>query len=123
MRTSTVLDFAADVIERRGWAGKKEAEEHDDPNSYDPWGLEGGPVCIEGAIIAVLGRGEFQTTYSVTKCDAYKAVHQYLDLFPGSRLFNWNDRPERTQEEVVAALRGAAAVERAREAALQAVGV
>lgn len=127
MRTSEILDLAADTTERRGWAGNKEASEFIEGAgyTYDPWGLDGGPVCIEGALIAVIGRDQFQTTYDVTKCAAYRAVHEYLDLGPHHRLFAWNDAPERLQEEVVAVLRGAAAVERVKEEALQpqAVGV
>lgn len=123
MRVSEQLDLAADVIERRGWVGTpsplKEIEA-----GFDPWGLDGvSPVCIEGAIIAVHGVDEFTTTYAVTKCAAYAAVSRYLDLRPGSRLFNWNDAKGRTKEEVVVALRGAAAVERAKEESRQLVGV
>ena len=126
MRVSEQLDRAADVIERRGWVGRQPdcdpAYGPPDQEPIDPWGLDGvSPVCIEGAIMAVQGTDQFPTTYDVQWCPAYRAMAAYLET--PYRLFNWNDRPERTKDEVIAALRGAAAVERTREEALQMVGV
>lgn len=106
MLTSEVLDLAADEIERRGWVG---------PDTYteDPWGLasESAPLCLEGGIMAAAG---CQWISVLPRCDAYQAVRAYLGS--GVRtLYNWNDAAGRTQEQVIAVLRAASAVESARE--------
>lgn len=135
LRTSEVLDLAADEIQRRGWAWGGNAEHGD-----DPWGFKGGSVCLEGAIFAVLGWSEIEMSATggvfglYGTCPAYRAVADYLggryvpespNLVEGEwanmpeRLFGWNDRDERTADEVIALLRAAAAVERAKEESLE----
>jgi hypothetical protein len=60
-------------------------------------------------------------TSALTRCSAYKAVQEYLEI--DRDLWRWNDMSERTQEDVIAVLRAAAAVERAKEAAYAPVEV
>lgn len=114
MKTSEVLNKAADLIEQRGWAQGGGAG--DTPyRSTDPWGEESdtAPLCLEGAIFAAAGWDRRDERWG---CPAYRAVDDYLGLlsFP---LFFFNDEPGRTPEEVVAVLRGAALVESVKETA------
>src|SRR5690348_905593 len=106
MRTSEVLDKAADIIEERGWA-------HGGTSSNDPWGIRGGKVCIEGGIAAAAGIdlnedvAGFETLHY--DCPAYNAVRSYLRQQGVShiyvdRLYRWNDRADRTKEEVLVTL-------------------
>jgi hypothetical protein len=62
-----------------------------------------GRVCLYGAIHAIIGR-------EILPVAATAAVSRYLGFMIPSRTANmlWNDASERTQDEVVAALRGAA---------------
>jgi len=105
--TSEMLDLAADEIQRRGWT--------QGPNGWSST----GPVCLEGAIAAVsgvrtvdLGEQVMYSTMGIEECPAFLAVRDYL----GFRPFAFNDRAE-SVEDVIAVLRAAAAVERAKEAA------
>ena len=117
MKTSEVLDLAADAIQHRGW-------------TTGSWNntKEGAPVCLEGGIAAALGweidlDGVDDAGYETfTSCPAYVAVQEYLSLGPFA-LYHWNDRAERTKEEVIEVLRAAAAVERAKEESLEHQGV
>lgn len=120
MRTSEVLNAAADLIEqnewtqREGWYGQPHAQ----------------GVCLEGGIMAAMGYrwldlieptpdGEgWDPIYDgLLKCPAYKAVEEYLGdrLVPGDRLYNWNDVTGRTKEEVIEVLRATALLEAAKE--------
>lgn len=106
-----VLDGAAAVIRRNGWhqgafsafsSGRKLAER---------------PVCAMGAInIVTCGRpdqsgyGEEHTLSSA----AYSALERHLGIDHSAGA--WNDNPDRTVEEVLAALEGAARAERERGA-------
>ena len=123
MRTSEILDLAADVIERRGWVNGGEYEVE------DPWGKDGvSPVCLEGALLAVV---KSTNTVTLRDCPAYVAMSEYLDMRPANHdfygatrrvpIYEWNDEEGRTANEVIEALRGAAAVERVKEEALVAV--
>lgn len=104
--TSEVLDLAADAIQMAGW-GKGPAS----------WDLDNGQgLCIEGAIGAVIGieQGTFGLRRSeLTACPAYRAMRAYLE---SPVLYVWNDMVAKSEEDVVAALRAAAAVERTKEA-------
>lgn len=113
MLTSEVLDLAADLIEQRGWAkgtGWNETGER-----------EGAPLCLEGGIQAAMGLHtqpyaddpSEQWLADMKACPAYQAVKDYLN-HPGT-LYVWNDALGRTKDEVIAVLRGAAAVERVNE--------
>lgn len=122
MRTSEILNKAADLIEERGWA-----------TGGDSWyfGDDDQPLCIEGGIMAALGlvfgaanEGEPASTDQLYACPAYQAVHEYLGLRPGQSLYQWNDswdlndgtvRQHRTKEEVIETLRTVAVLEAAKE--------
>ena len=111
LRTSEVLNRAADMIEERGWVRGK------------GWGPDDGGLCLEGALIAASGLsaaiGKRLAVY--TQCPAYDAVVAYLGKDPQPRiapivdtLWAWNDaRSEVT--EVIEVLRAVAVIEAARE--------
>lgn len=103
MSTATVLRGAADVIRRNGW--------HQDSyydSGYPDLPKNECPVCARGAI-NIAANGLPDLTSDVTDA-ADDAMHQYLGIdgqFPHS-LADWNDAPERTADEVIAALEAAA---------------
>lgn len=116
LKTSELLDRAADLIQERGW-------------TQGPlgWGYydKSGPLCLEGGILAAYGLDR-QDSETIAQCPAYKAVKEYL----GDRLYGltdfvswelwvWNDSAIRTKDEVIEVLRAAAAVERTKEEALE----
>lgn len=96
MTTSQVaadLVAAAAYIERYGWIQGKT-------------GSPGGPVCAAGALRAIASAPAWNpvTEEQLQRySDSWDAATDYL----GRALPNWNDEPERTQAEVVAALRAA----------------
>lgn len=110
--TSEVLNRAADLIEERGW------NQGGDDGAWHPRPGSAGPLCIEGALNAILGiRNKWM-------CPAWRAVASHLmgrpdvQINPISGLpivFAWNDRPERTQNEVIEVLRACAVIEASRE--------
>jgi hypothetical protein len=120
MKTSEILNAAADEIEVRGWS---------DYTTNNSWGFGSatGPVCLEGGILAAMGfkmeqpwgeailSKEFE---ALETCPAYEAVMEYLGREKGQPLWSWNDSVSRTKEEVFEVLRAAAVVEAAKEAAL-----
>lgn len=87
--TRGVLLKAASLLEEQGWT-QHQYQDND------------GKRCLMGAIAAVDTTGR-KMPYSV--CDALRA---HLKLTPKLSLSEWNDKPERTKEEVINALRGAA---------------
>lgn len=92
MRTSEVLEKAAEEIERSGW----------NQGSF----YRGTSCCLLGAI----GR--------VTKNDIASedsAIAAFVMLSGIGHPSKWNDAPERTAAEVIAALRAAAAQARTSE--------
>jgi hypothetical protein len=108
MKTSEVLDLAADMIEKRGWVQGTEG-----------WGGVSAPLCLEGGILAALGHPAFVgiTHKEMWACPAYRAVQDYLEY--DRELWWWNDTYGRTKEEVIEVLRAAAAVERTKEESLE----
>jgi len=130
VETSEVLDLAADEIERRGWQRGG--------GWLSPISLDTDAVCLEGGIIAAIGLRLDENDPSDHKftplltCPAYRAVTEYLGRIPayvrpdgsgfeGQPLYYWNDDEAADAEHVIATLRAAAAVERAREAAQERV--
>lgn len=111
MRTSEVLNLTADTILRRGWTGGFA--------DADPWGVgdDRSPVCLEGGLAAVIGNtlwgaaelAEFEA------CPAYRAMHAYLGLSKGDRIYRYNDRPGTTEGKVIEKLRACALIEEAKE--------
>lgn len=137
MRTSEILNKAADLIEERGWG-----------QGSGTWSGNGG-LCLEGAIGAAMGRkvNQFGDPDGIEpdelnfSCPAGLAVRSYLemeldeeeayrrnDLTPCSErtgywLCHWNDRSTRTAEEVIEVLRATALIEQTRESALDKIEV
>lgn len=116
MKTSEVLNRAADLIEERGW-GRGTA-------SWNNIGDDSAPLCLEGGIMAALGltidlaSPESAVLVEVSRCPAYKAVTDYLGtVVPFCHLWRWNDGVAQSAEEVIATLRAAAVIEAAKESA------
>lgn len=141
-KVSEVLDLAADEIQRRGWFsyGMDAKGAVRDPDSHCPWGGGAGseaPVCLEGGIAAAAGIAipshavsVWDSNYErdkaidrIEECPAYLAVQRYLietgRLWEDGHLYAFNDSPHRSKDEVIAVLRAAAAVERAKEESLE----
>ena len=111
MNTSEVLNRAADLIEERGWATGN-------------CGMDASPgaaLCLEGALGAAMGVAVVDglsayPIYDYTEIEVapvYQILQDYLAWM--SDLYMWNDRRDRTQAEVVEALRACAVIEAARE--------
>lgn len=115
--TSEVLDLAADMIQRHGWAKGPSAW----ADAY------GDGLCLEGAIAAAMGvkvSPGGKGMAPVVHCAAYVAVEDFLDsalvdegeAVPNRQpLWWWNDKVAETSEDVIAILRATAAVQRAYE--------
>ena len=93
-----VLERAADLIGRNGW-------------TQDAFGEPGGCHCVRGAIAEIAGIDPRESRH-----DAETVLAEHILGHPiprlscaGSVLVRWNDTPGRTQSEVVAKLREAAA--------------
>lgn len=107
--TAAILDRAADVIERNGLhKGSFCAMGPDLPKL-----LSNRACCARGAInFAANGENPQQTS------DAGELAHDALCRHLGisgnvdQSVADWNDAPDRTAEQVIAALRGAARAER-----------
>lgn len=84
-----VLLKAADYIDGHGWCQGAIADEE-------------GRVCAVGAITMVTGGLDAPMG---TRLDVELLLYKYLGEIP---VPDWNDRPERTKEQVTAALRSAA---------------
>lgn len=116
LRTSEVLNRAADLIEERGWGTG--------PASASLLNANASGLCLEGGIAAAAGIeqidiGIVDTEYAPNRtdllnCPAYRAVQDYLSI-PGS-LWIFNDKHDRTASEVIETLRAAALIESSREA-------
>jgi hypothetical protein len=98
-----VLERAADLIEPKGrWTQGADAR---NAAGWKTNGHDDAAVCFcaEGAIIHAAGKNP--------KHDAFQAVRRAIGA---PWIHEWNDAPGRTQPEVVAKLREAAAVARER---------
>lgn len=127
MKTSEVLNRAANFIEEYGW------------ERGDGW-YEGGTgtLCLEGGIQAALDflwnkasreqPGEIKNWTEFKTCPAYKAMQEYLELeninpitnCNGPELWRWNDNEAEDAEQVINALRAAALVESVKESKVEA---
>lgn len=107
MKTSEILNKAADLIEQRGW-GK------------GPGTWSGDRLCLEGGLMAAMGVSANHTP-DFHFCPAHRAVSDYLgrDLHEDAErhlgVWSWNDEPARTANEVIEVLRAAAVIEAAKE--------
>lgn len=106
MNSADVLDRAAEIIEHNGWAqGQYFVPEF----GKAP---EDCRVCAIGAINVALYAAKPTVLPSQERTFPLSSVVEwYLDVYD---LAEWNDAKDRTAEEVIAALRGAAADERER---------
>lgn len=118
MRTSEVLNRAADLIEERGWTVGSGWIQRGQGNQH---------LCLEGGIMAAMGM-EFpeviiDAVYGpFAMCPAYQAVSAYLNrevayldgVVRGETLYGWNDRQD-AAVEVIEVLRACAVIEAAKE--------
>lgn len=100
--TADILDEAANVIERNGHC---KGFYYDLSVDLPPAEC---PVCPLGAINLAMGNPNPKTD-RVFGSPAEVAMERYLDA---ASVADWNDDPDRTAEQVIAALRGAARAER-----------
>ena len=115
MKTSEILNRAADLIEEHGWG-----------QGGATWKDVGAGLCLEGGIVAAMGvdmSRRMAPPEGFEKCSAYRAVWDFLQDddrwgFFRNHLYNWNDERTRTAEEVIEVLRAAAVIEASREAEL-----
>lgn len=95
-----LLNKAAEIIETRGFV------KGDDKNAK--MGHAGCPTC---AALALYDAGEALNLSRRDVWDARRALCRHVGIANEDFLFGvfqWNDAPERTGEEVIAGLRGAA---------------
>jgi len=108
--TAAILDKAADVIERNGL----HKEWYYDEDSGKP--PAESPVDAYGAInVATIGQPIGPTgSHDITPSahDARQALRRFVNAAVSISV--WNDSPDRTAEQVIGALRGAAQAERER---------
>lgn len=111
MEVADVLERAADLIEPEGaWTqGSFARTVTGFPVGFDTPAAK--CFCTRGAIMRVQNRGVYD---SPAETFFSNKVTRSTDGYVALRLVNWNDAPERTQSEVVAKLREAAALARAK---------
>lgn len=97
-----VLHRAADLLEEFGWCQGDDAKDADGRSLIDPTSPRAVSFCVGGAYTRAcddLGRD----THALSIMHL-KEVLGVSELF----VYLWNDRPGRTKQEVVSALRSAA---------------
>ena len=106
MSVADVLDRAADLIKPEGaWTrGAYARDEHND--SIDTLHPDAKCFCAMGAVYRAAGASSL---YKTGRIDVVNDVRKHLITVVGTTMASFNDAPERTQAEVVAALRSAAA--------------
>ncbi len=97
MNVAEILEAAADWLECNGWVQGK----------Y----YQGMSSCSVGAILRVAKVSSMLLNDDECPTEISEAISA-MQKVAGGPLLHWNDQPERTAEEVVAAFRAAAAVER-----------
>lgn len=103
MSVAEVLNKAADLLEKPGaWT---QGEYGRLPSGRAALNVRSDAVCrcLIGAIYTVLPP-ESGCLHDVEKGEAVQTMNEFL----GMGAYHWNDAPDRTQAEVVAALRQAA---------------
>lgn len=126
MRTSEVLNTAADLIEQHGWA-KGSGAWHFGDHEQQHYCLEGGIMAALGIVFGgdyVVGGVRLDALGYLRTCPAYAAVEDYLleagelrvteDGTP-QELWSWNDRSADTAERVIEVLRATALLEAVKE--------
>src|SRR5688500_1996049 len=119
MKPSEVLDAAANIVIRDGWnQGTYYRTENPEWNEEE---AKSAPCCQAGAVNRAalgyawgpMGAIDQRGLEARDKADSYMREYVSSELGQGSPIA-WNDCPTTTADDVIAALRGAAA--RAREA-------
>lgn len=115
MKPSEVLDSAANIILRDGWY---QGNFYEPPPAVDGLAAaddeanRSAPCCQDGAlqraIWGVAYVGGHWWIDPTPQAQAYKQARAYMEQVVGDNSIDWNDHPDRTKEEVVAALRQAA---------------
>lgn len=118
MKTSEILDKAADVLEERGWWRGDYMPNINERQRLDV-AVESCPVCLLGGLNVAVGNAPDEPIYIDTSPDAFEAARVLADrvgidlAISATRLGDkWNDAFDQTAEEVVRELRTAAASER-----------
>lgn len=110
LTVSQVLDRAADLIEPEGkWTQGGSYALSALGNSIDSIDPEAACFCAMGAVYRSAGVSTWHKTGALELVDK---ARKHLATMLGVAMASWNDAPERTQPEVVAALRKAAALAR-----------
>lgn len=105
LSVADVLERAADLIEPEGaWTQGCGSRDDSGANLDDAEPGEGGPAVCFCAAEAIWRVNALY--YGINP------AHQFMMRFVGGEIPKWNDAPERTQAEVVAKLREAAALAR-----------
>lgn len=91
----------------QGWCQGADARDADG-TSVDAWDSAAESWSILGAIVAVLER-EAATTGELPLDQLAAALYALADVIETDSLVGWNDRPQRTAEDVVSAIDGAIA--------------
>ena len=114
LTTSEVLDLAADAIQMAGWTKGSAGMRPE------------GPYCLMGSLGSVLGtplqedEPEFFDYTPIWQHPAARAIAEYIGPQPyegHGAITMWNDlRTDVDQQRIIETLRGAAAVERVKEA-------
>lgn len=99
------LDRAADVLEQNEWIQGRFARDIDG-DVVDSGSRKAVKFCVLGAIFHVSGHGRYASKSVHAR---FHALADQLESHLKHPVISWNDDPARTKEEVVAALRGAAA--------------
>lgn len=96
-RVNEIRLKAADLLEKHGWV-------------QGTWGRDGGPRCMLGACRVAAGvneancGGDAEIRYGLAEIAALFSVEKATNGTVHSPVL-WNDDPDRTAEEVIAALR------------------
>lgn len=104
MKAHEVLLAAADRIKVKGWNRGGYCAVSETMKASRPGDI--GPTDVTGAI-RLAGGGHWETANDDAIAEAKEA---FRELIGGGQLGDWNDADGRTQEEVIAKLREAAAI-------------
>lgn len=116
MDVATVLNAAADLIEPEGrWTQGTLARDEAGLEVHNPDDAEAYCWCVAGAIQRVTGGGWSDADFAIYHASR-RAVLGAVGLGEDDSIAPWNDAPERTQAEVITALRQAALSHRPKEA-------
>ena len=132
VKASELLDKAAQIVETDGWYQgefyrpvKYEGEFETEYQEKDEAARKSAPCCQSGAIsraatgfawLSFRERREFPENVIQAGRRAEGFMNEYVQevlRFGAGSAVSWNDQPERTADEVAAALRGAAGMARA----------